>query len=136
MLWDLTTGLAGLSWCRRLRVGCVVVTPELSEVVAIGYNGPSCGRPNDSCRGGEGSCGCVHAEANALVKLRSYDDGLVLLTTHAPCEHCAGLVVNSRRVGYVVYGERYRDPTGLVTLAGAGVVAVSVLDALKRKTPA
>jgi deoxycytidylate deaminase len=102
-----------------------VVTPELSEVLAVGYNGPPRGSPNDACRGGEGSCGCIHGEANAIAKLSGTRDGLVLLTTTAPCEHCAGLVVNCMRVGYIVYGRAYRDPAGLGVLGAAGVVAVS-----------
>lgn len=124
MFWDLAAGLARLSRCRRLSVGAVVLRPDLSEVLAVGYNGPAAGLPNDSCRGAEGACGCVHAEANALVKLRAGAGGLVLLTTHSPCEHCAGLVVNSGRVGWVVHGEPYRDRRGLDVLAAAGVVAV------------
>lgn len=104
-------------------MGAVVVRPDLSEVLAIGYNGPPAGLPNDGCRGAAGACGCVHAEANALVKLRSSEGGLVMVLTDSPCEHCAGLVVNSGRVGYVAYGREYRDGAGLGVLQAAGVVA-------------
>lgn len=124
VFYDLARNLADLSRCRRLQVGCVVITPDMTEVVAIGYNGPSCGRPNDSCRGGEGACGCVHSEANALVKLRTDREDLVMVTTHSPCEHCAGLVVNSQRVGSVVYDVAYRDTTGLTVLRDAGLAVV------------
>lgn len=126
--------LASLSTCRRLRVGCVVATPEFTEVLAVGYNGPPAGLPNDSCRGAEGACGCAHAEANAMVKLRDRRNGLVLVTTVSPCEACAGLVVNCRSVARVVYLEEYRDPAGLDLLRRAGVAAEK-LDLEDEKTP-
>lgn len=128
MFWRLAADLAGLSQCRRLRVGCAVVRPDFSEVVAIGYNGPPAGLPNDGCRGTEGSCGCGHSEASALVKMRGGGDGLAMVVTHSPCEGCAGLVVNCGRIGYVVYGERFRDGRGLEVLERAGVVAVAWSD--------
>ena len=105
-------------------MGAVVVTPELSEVLAIGYNGPARGRPNDSCRGGEGACGCAHSESNAIAKLGSHRSDLVLVSTTSPCEHCAGLVANCLRISHVVYDKPYRDPTGLTLLRDAGIVAV------------
>ena len=121
---ELAASLAALSTCRRAQVGAVVVPPELSEVLAIGYNGPARGRPNDSCRGGEGACGCCHSEANAIAKLGSGRSDLVLVSTTSPCEHCAGLVANCLRVSHVVYDKPYRDPTGLGVLRDAGIVAV------------
>jgi deoxycytidylate deaminase len=114
-----------LSCCRRAGVGCVVVAPELSEVLAVGYNGPPAGAPNDSCRGTQGSCGCAHAEGNALVKLRRGRNGLVMLATTLQCEHCAGLVVNSGRVQWVVYGSSYRDPAGLGLLKASSVGVIT-----------
>ena len=89
VFWRLACDLASLSCCKRARVGCVVVPGDMTEVVAIGYNGPPAGEPNDSCRGTEGSCGCVHAEGNAVSKLRG-GAGLVMVTTTLQCEHCAG----------------------------------------------
>lgn len=122
--------LSGLGCCRRRQVGCVVVTPELTEVVAIGYNGPPAGIPNDSCRDVVGQCGCVHAEASALCKLRTTERDLVLVGTVCPCEACAGLVLNSRRIGAVVYAHAYRDDRGLELLRMAGLVVVPLTDVL------
>src|SRR5687768_6076870 len=79
--WAFTESLAGLSRCTRLRVGCVVIRPDFSEVLAVGYNGPPRGVPNDACRGGAGACGCIHCEANALVKINNGSRGLVMLCT-------------------------------------------------------
>lgn len=117
--------LSDLSTCKRLSVGAVLVTPDLREVVAIGYNGQPTGSPNEGCQEDRpGGCGCIHAEANAMVKPRAGGTGLVLFVTHSPCEHCAGLIVNSRSVEAVVYWEEYRSSGGLDTLREAGVLAV------------
>jgi hypothetical protein len=55
-----------------------------------------------------------------------------MLCTDSPCEHCAGLILNSGgRVGYVVYGREYRDRAGLDRLTSGGlVVAARVGDLL------
>jgi dCMP deaminase len=138
-LWafcEFARSLSRLSTCRRLQVGCIVVTPDLTEVLAIGYNGPPAGVDNDRCRAtgpgdGHGGCGCIHGEANALVRLKATGSDLVMLTTDSPCEHCAGLVLNSKSVGAVVYDREYRDRTGLELLEAAGVTVVPRKDALR-----
>lgn len=126
----LAADLASLSRCRRLRVGCVIIRPDYSEVLAIGYNGPKAGSDNDSCRSSEGSCGCVHSEANALVKLRTSETCLMMVTTHSPCEHCAGLIVNSGRIGRVIYDKDYRDDAGVRSLRESHVVVKKIDPAL------
>lgn len=117
----LASSLAVMSTCKRLTVGCVVASPKLSEVFAVGYNGPPVGQDNGSCTGEPGSCGCVHAEANAVAKLRRSTSGATLFTTKSPCRHCAGLVVNSGAVSSVVYADEYRDTSGLGVLRDAGL---------------
>lgn len=113
--------LAELSNCKRSKVGCVLVTDDYSRVLAIGYNGPPAGESNDSCTSEEGDCGCVHAEANALVKLTLPCVGLKLITTRAPCRHCAGLIVNAKSVEEVYWVSPYRDGRGLFLLQQAGM---------------
>lgn len=124
----LALDLASLSTCKRRKVGCVIVPSDFSEVFSIGYNGPPAGVNNDSCREVEGVCGCLHAENNALVKLRTRDRDLLLITTCSPCETCAGMVLNSRRVSEVVYVEEYRDRRGLDLLAMNGVGVTPWMD--------
>jgi dCMP deaminase len=98
--------VAALSTCKRKSCGALLITPDFSEILAIGYNGPPAGMPNDLCTGLEGNCGCLHAEANTLVKARRHSaTGLILVVTRAPCPTCAGLVINSRAVTHVVFGE-------------------------------
>ncbi len=134
VFWRFTESLARLSYCQRLSVGCTLVPPDLSEVLAIGYNGPPSGVPNHSCRAAAGACGCVHAEANTIIKVRGRVSGLVMLTTHSPCEHCAGLIINSGSlVQAVVYGQAYRDPAGLDLLTRRGIQAIRVQSALPQE---
>ena len=128
---ELARGLARLSTCIRSQVGCVIVQPDLSEVLGIGYNGTPAKSPNGSCRGTPGTCGCIHAEANALVKTRSRDSNLILITTLSPCEHCAGLIVNSGRIGKVVYDACYRagnQAEGILSAAGVELIEWSLVN--------
>lgn len=104
------------------------MSPNLTNVLTVGYNGQPAGLPNNRCRGTPGTCGCIHSEANALVKLRepaSRSSDLLLLCTHSPCEHCAGLVLNSACIGYVLFAGAYRLSTGLQILQAGGIVTVS-----------
>lgn len=110
-----------LSACKRLQVGCVVFDPECNSVLGIGYNGPPRGRPNDSCSGSENQCGCVHAEANALIKSLSKNSPCLMYSTSAPCERCAGLIVNSGIVTSMIYDRDYRLDGGLKLLAESGI---------------
>lgn len=120
---EIARQLAALSTCRRKPCGALLLPPDFSEVLAIGYNGPPAGLPNDSCPGVR-PCGCMHAEANCLVKSRRHSAAnLTLMVTRAPCAYCAGLAINSRAVARVVWA----DPStagveGLALLDSAGVL--------------
>jgi deoxycytidylate deaminase len=106
--------LATLSTCKRAQVGAVIVPVDLTAIYAIGYNGPAAGLPNYSCTGAEGTCGCVHAEANAVMKLNTSqgDRPCLLYTTHRPCMRCAGFIINCRRIIGVVWSNEYRESIG------------------------
>lgn len=119
---DFAKDLSSLSTCRRASVGCVIVTPTLTEVLSVGYNGPPAGVSNDSCRADIGECGCVHSESNALVKLKTEKSSLLLICTTSPCERCAGLIVNCGRVSEVLYVDEYRDLTGVGLLRECGII--------------
>lgn len=111
--------------CKRLQVGAVITNLEFSTIYSMGYNGPERRGPNACRYDGAGTCGCVHAEMNALIKA-PYDRGdLLMVTTHSPCELCAQLIVNSR-VNQVMYIEQYRSDTGLLLLHSRGVIVGQV----------
>lgn len=94
--------LGKLSHCKKREVGCIIFPHDYHQIFSIGYNGPPAGLPNDMCTMLD-FCGCIHAEANALLKLNEVHDKAVLLCTLAPCVRCAGLIINSRRIDTVLY---------------------------------
>lgn len=105
---DFVDGIAALSTCLRDKVGAVIVDYDLTRVEAIGYNGPAKGLDNDSCRNVKGGCGCSHAEANAICKLRTWDSNLLLIMNRSPCESCCGLIANCGQIRHVIYKTPYR----------------------------
>ena len=107
--------LAKRSTCARTQVGSVIATGDLTQVLGIGYNGNARGLPN-ACDGPEpGRCGCIHSEANALIKAGAQTLGKVMFVTYSPCVMCAKMIVNSN-VRRVYYQTAYRDPAGIDVL--------------------
>ena len=115
--------LAKRSTCARLQVGTVITSPNLENVVAIGYNGNARGFPNQCDSSEPGRCGCIHSEMNALVKAPGTLPDKVAFVTASPCVMCAKLMVQAR-VAHVFFRKAYRDASGLEVLRDAGVVAV------------
>lgn len=121
--------LGALSTCRRAGVGAIVIPTDFSTVLSVGYNGPPAGLDNDMCLGVDavGSCGCVHAESNAVVKLGDASDSRLICTT-SPCETCAGLIINSRKISQVWFVHRYRNLNGVMLLQRAGLICDTLMD--------
>ena len=114
--------LAKRSTCARSQVGSVITTGDLTQVLGIGYNGNARGLPN-ACDGDEpGRCGCIHSEANCLIKAGAQVEGKVMFVTLSPCVMCAKMIVNSN-VRIVYYRSAYRDPAGVEVLRQGGVDA-------------
>ena len=113
--------LAKRSTCERLKVGCVITTPDFEQVLAIGYNGNAkgfancCDRPEQ-----KGNCGCIHAEPNALIKVAQKRRDKVAFVTAAPCINCAKLMINSG-FSAVYYIDSYTYVEGLEALKQAGM---------------
>jgi len=127
-LWiNVATLVQRLSTCRRLQVGCVILSPDLEMVLGYGYNGNARGFPNRCDRPQPGRCGCVHAETNALAKAGRAANGGVAVITAEPCELCAKLLIN---VGiqevYLPERVRYRSLAGVNLLDGAGLPVLRV----------
>ena len=127
---DVAKRFAELSTARRLKVGAIVVKDD--RVISIGYNGMPSGWDNN-CENHIGfdkgepvyktKPEVLHAETNAIAKLaRSNESGLGadMFITHAPCMDCAKLIYQSG-IKRVVYGEAYRDESGILFLKASGV---------------
>lgn len=120
------TMVAERSTCERNQVGAVVTSFDCRRIYGYGYNGNYAGGP-DECDDPKaiGQCGCVHAEANALVSAER-TDGAVLVTTCAPCVPCAKLIINARIVR-VIYLAPYRNVVGIETLRRAGIEVLQLI---------
>src|SRR5438034_1073226 len=115
--------LAKRSTCARLQVGTVITTPDLTQVLGIGYNGNARGLPNRCDTTTPGACGCLHSEQNALIKAGAQLAGKVMFVSASPCVMCAKMAINAN-VGRVYYREAYRDPVGLDVLRQGGVEVI------------
>jgi deoxycytidylate deaminase len=122
---EFAESLGQMTTCLRGKVGAIVFPPDFTTVCAIGYNGPAVGRPNDSCSGEVGTCGCAHAENNAIGQLREpRGSRLVMYSCTTPCPTCASAIANCQIIRVVVYRHEYRDKRGLEILEGAGIHVV------------
>lgn len=111
---------ASRALCHRLKVGAVITTPDMRRVLSIGYNGPARGLPHDRCRNTPGTCGCLHAEDNAIAAVDSTIPDKILFVTHQPCEQCAQRVVQAN-IGKVFYSTTYRSDAGADVLTQLGI---------------
>jgi dCMP deaminase len=114
--------LAKRSTCARSQVGSVITTGDLTQVLGIGFNGNARGLPNACDSPEPGRCGCIHSEANALIKAGAHVEGKIMFVTASPCVMCAKMIINSN-VRRVYYRAAYRDPAGVNVLRAGGVEA-------------
>ncbi len=105
----------------RHKVGAIIVNDAGTQVLSVGYNGDHRGGPNAVESEMPGESGTIHAEINALIKLDyNYPQRKIMYLTMSPCRMCAKSIVNAR-IHEVVYGDEYREPSGLDILREAGV---------------
>ena len=120
-----------LSKAERKKVGCLIV--KNGHIISDGYNGTPSGYDNkceyETRFGYETKPEVLHAESNALMKLAkstiSSEDSTVYLTM-SPCFDCAKLIIQAG-VRRVVYGESYRNTTGINFLVKNAVFCDHVL---------
>jgi len=111
------------STCKRpnRKIGAVITTEDMTQVLAIGYNGVSKKLPNDACRNIPGDCLCLHAEMNAIAKVDSTILNKVIFITMSPCEMCASLIAQAN-INKVWYLYDYRNTDGLKILSDCGIL--------------
>jgi len=119
--------LAERSSCDRASVGSVITSWDHSRVLAIGYNGNYRGGPNCCDTDEAGSCGCLHAEENAIIKLDFNDHSdKRLYTTTSPCLMCAKRIINAGVVE-VIFANLYRKREGIELLQNNGIKVLCAL---------
>jgi len=119
---------ANRSLCKRLRVGAVITSGDMKRILSIGYNGPAKGLSHDSCSGIQGNCGCLHAEENAILALRSFENEMIMFTTVFPCKMCAQRIVQAG-ICKVIFLSEYRNGDGGDVLRNCGVETVAMRQA-------
>lgn len=113
------------STCNRLHVGAVIAID--GRVVSTGYAGAPSGMPHcspESCSVEHPCTRTVHAEAGAISYAARKGigiEGAVLYCTHAPCENCAKLIINSG-IKHVYYETPYRKTEGIALIRSAGII--------------
>lgn len=119
---EMARTIARRSYDSRHQVGTVVVTSDNTQVLSVGYNGNYKGGPNEVESDVPGESGMLHSELNALLKM-DYNNPKrkVLYVTLSPCRMCAKAIINAG-ISEVVYGEEYRDASGLDLLRSVGVI--------------
>lgn len=105
------------SLCKKenRKVGCVITTQDLKQILAIGYNGPPWQLGNNACTRTQGDCNCLHAEINALIKVDGSLPGKIMFVTMSPCKNCA-LAIAQANIHKVYFKELYRNREGLEIL--------------------
>lgn len=113
---------ADLSYCTRLKVGCLVVKDD--RIISIGFNGTPKGWDNVCEDENNNSHPYVlHAELNAIAKLAKSNEsgeGSSVFVTHSPCYDCAKLLAQIG-VKEVFYTEEYRTTDGIDFLKKCGI---------------
>ena len=102
MYYNFVDNLRNLSKCEDRGVACIICDKTLLQVLSIGVNGGPKGSDIDCLCKAETKYSCIHAEANALVKLNTHVQDKVLICTLAPCSQCASMIVNEPGGFYAV----------------------------------
>ena len=124
MLMAMAGITARRSTCLRLQVGAVAARD--GRLLGSGYNGSPSGLPHcneHTCNTQNPCTNTVHAEQGLISFAARHGvrlEGSSIYVTHAPCQVCAGLILNAG-ITRVVYAHPYRITTGLDMLESGGV---------------
>jgi dCMP deaminase len=120
---DLAKRVAEESYCKRLKVGAIIVKD--GNIISFGYNGTPTGMPN-KCEEQDVTFSYVlHAESNAITKACKSPistEGATMYITHSCCLECAKLIIQSG-IKKVYFINKYRDEAGIKLLQNCGVYA-------------
>lgn len=111
---------AAKSRCDRAHVGCVIVDRATGQVVSSAFNETPHGlEPCDT--GGhrivDNHCvNTVHAERNAIRKMKEHGSEYTLYVTHYPCQGCAHLISSCPEIVEVVYLGDYNNSSEATAL--------------------
>jgi len=117
--------IAKRATCQRRSVGCVIVD-SYGYILSTGYNGVPrlvnhCKELGCSTGATSGSnldsCNALHAEQNAIARLREPLEADTLYCTTEPCTSCLKLLL-ATNIKRVVFKETYPGERKLIDLSG------------------
>lgn len=116
--------ISNLSYCKRRKVGAIIVKEDFSQILSEGYNGTPYGFDNN-CEDEEFKTKglVIHAETNAILKLSrntNTTENTMMLVTTAPCIRCAANIIQSG-IKKVIYLDSYKNREGVDLLLENGV---------------
>lgn len=126
---DFVEGLKSLSKCHDKQVACIICDLDLKQIYSIGINGgPKKVKKYEClCDCEDTKYSCIHAEANALVKLRTGDTDKVMICSYSPCLQCASMIVNEPGgFSAVLFIEPHKDTVALQVLMDSGILVGQV----------
>lgn len=117
--------IAKRSTCKRRKVGCVI-TDVNGYILSTGYNGVPkkvhhceelyCGSIKHESGKNLDTCAALHAEQNAIARLRESLEAHTMYSTTEPCVSCLKLIL-ATGIKRVVFAERYNNSSELITLS-------------------
>ena len=117
--------LAGLSKCEDKHVACIICDLDMKQIYSIGVNGGPSGFEDLEClcASDKTKYSCIHAEANALVKLTTRVERKIMICSLSPCLQCASMIINEP-CGFdaVLFMNRHKDTEALRILMDAGIL--------------
>jgi deoxycytidylate deaminase len=102
------------STCKKYKVACIIVNADEKNIISFGYNGTPTNRihcENDENEEHFGETE-LHAEINALAKIRGEYTDLDIWVTHKPCLACAKTIISFKKrygISRIYYIYEYKD---------------------------
>ena len=133
MFMEMARVAAKRATCARLNVGAIIIMNNTP--ISIGWNGTLAGE--DHCQGNAcsgmipGGCPTVHAEVNALKKLRATTvmEDVHLYLTHSPCKSCCDFMRYYPYLTKLYFEVPYRETAHLEDLQGRGMGVYQITQA-------
>lgn len=97
------------STCEKKQVGVVITNKAITVEYSMGYNGNYPGGANKCDKPLDSICGCIHAETNALLKLKTSDDEKIIFTSMFPCKACAKNITAAGGFIKLFYAQDYSE---------------------------
>lgn len=122
---DIAYVMSKRSTCNRREVGCVIVDKD-NYILSTGYNGTPkgmkhCDELGCSHNAVSGAalhtCNALHAEQNAIARLKEPMNAVKLYCTTKPCDSCLKLIL-ATSIRHIVYAEEYASNETLIQLSG------------------